>query len=727
MPRLLLTSIISLSLGMSVIGAFVPSVHAQNTPTTPATPTTVQAPSVFDAIGNEAAQQRAQNANGDDSRSSDEKKPMSWVTQTFNSAFVAVMTAIMTIFAWLLGIAMVMLDYSVLYTVVHMGAYVKNLSAIGVTWEILRNVGNIALIFGFLAIGIATILNANWYGGKQMIPRLIMGAVLLNFSLFMTEAVIDVGNFLATRVYTQINGGVSAGVSLSATTPGTSPGDSIIGRANDAVASTASSVNNEAISNKIMNQLGLQRLYGDALNGNKELLKENNVPLVAMLGILLFMVLAFVMFFLSFVLISRFVYLIYAIIVAPVGVVGFVIPHFENFGKNWFKNLVIQSMTAPVMLLLLYVALRIITDASFLGFGTPPDYTGFIQDAQGNFNLSGFANILISFFIAIGSLLGVIYGTKKFGAFGSSFAMKTAGKLSFGLAAWTARNTAGLGSQYLSKAIRTSSLNKTKTGRLFAGGFDRVATGSLDIRGSKWGSSALKTLDIEAGDVQKGGYRGARDESAKQHQEYIKSVDTAVDEKNAGEVSRLMKVRGEAEKAAESLTASISGTVKPLEELAKKQGEEVNRLKKEVEQNKNSGIAGPERERRDKETIEKLESTQMAFDATQAQIKEVKKPLSEAKSTLENAEGAEKKFSKEVSSQKKATKLAYAENIRGSLSSLIFGSGARMAANKIVKDSLKKEDKLDAIKKLLNEGEKPKEGVPGEEKPKEVKPKEGGI
>ena len=117
----------------------------------------------------------------------------------------------------------------------------------------------------------------------------------------------------------------------------------------------------------------------------------------------------------------------------------------------------------------------------------------------------------------------------------------------------------------------------------------------------------------------------------------------------------------------------------------------------------------------------------MAFDATQAQIKEVKKPLSEAKSTLENAEGAEKKFSKEVSSQKKATKLAYAENIRGSLSSLIFGSGARMAANKIVKDSLKKEDKLDAIKKLLNEGEKPKEGVPGEEKPKEVKPKEGGI
>ena len=89
-----------------------------------------------------------------------------------------------------------------------MGNYVNNLSAVGVTWRILRDLGNIIIIFGFLAIGITTILNVNWYGGKmKMLPMLLVSAVFLNFSLFITEAVIDTGNLFATQFYTQINGG----------------------------------------------------------------------------------------------------------------------------------------------------------------------------------------------------------------------------------------------------------------------------------------------------------------------------------------------------------------------------------------------------------------------------------------------------------------------------------------------------------------------------------------
>ena len=92
----------------------------------------------------------------------------------------------------------------------HNGDYVNNLSAVGVTWRILRDLGNIIIIFGFLAIGITTILNVNWYGGKmKMLPMLLVSAVFLNFSLFITEAVIDTGNLFATQFYTQINGGVS--------------------------------------------------------------------------------------------------------------------------------------------------------------------------------------------------------------------------------------------------------------------------------------------------------------------------------------------------------------------------------------------------------------------------------------------------------------------------------------------------------------------------------------
>jgi len=115
----------------------------------------------------------------------------------------------MGLFAWLVGVAALALDYAMYYTVVVMGSYVKGLSGVGIAWQVLRDIGNIFLIFGFLAVGISIILESERYGfGKKMIPMLLVGAVFLNFSLFISEAVIDIGNLFATQIYSQINGGV---------------------------------------------------------------------------------------------------------------------------------------------------------------------------------------------------------------------------------------------------------------------------------------------------------------------------------------------------------------------------------------------------------------------------------------------------------------------------------------------------------------------------------------
>jgi len=81
-----------------------------------------------------------------------------------SQGFDSVMIWIMSLFAWLVGVAAITLDNVVYYTVVTMGDYVHKLSAVGVTWRILRDLGNIMLIFGFLAAGIATILNVDMYG-----------------------------------------------------------------------------------------------------------------------------------------------------------------------------------------------------------------------------------------------------------------------------------------------------------------------------------------------------------------------------------------------------------------------------------------------------------------------------------------------------------------------------------------------------------------------------------
>lgn len=405
---------------------------------------------------------------------------------TTDEAYDGIMARIMSLFAWLVGVAAIVLDYAVYYTVVTMGNYVNDLSAIGVTWSILRDIGNIFLIFGFLAVGITTILNVDWYGGgKKMLPMMFVAAIFLNFSLFITEAVIDTGNLFATQFYTQINGGNPAGIKSF------DPG--------------SLSVSNEGISNKIMGQLGLQTIYGDAIT-NKKVFEGGAPWFIGFMGIILFIVTAFVLFSLAFVLIARFVILIFLIILAPVGFAGLAVPQLASIAKKWWDKLFEQTITAPVLLLMLYIALTIITDVRFLtGFGIDkngPQWLGFITGG----NLSGFASMMLSFLVAMGLLLAVVIFAKNLSAFGASKASQLAGKLTFGATAWGARATVGtgigrglLGNRFIKRAaVSDNALIKYGSRALSFTG-KRLQSRTFDVRNMPGAQAGLGAMTIDAG------------------------------------------------------------------------------------------------------------------------------------------------------------------------------------------------------------------------------------
>jgi len=425
-------------------------------------------------------------------------------TQKQDTAYNGVMLKIMGLFAWLLGVAAVTLDYAVYYTVVKMGVYVSGLSAVGVAWRILRDLGNIALIFGFLAIGISTIIGSDLYGwGQKMLPKLLMAAVALNFSLFFTEAIIDTGNLFATQFYTQIKGGqLPTAAQLS--------GNKI------------ENIQNEGISGKIMSQLGMQNIYGKAVS-NQAIFEGTNPWFIGFMGILLFITASFVMFSLAFILIARFVALIFIIIVAPIGVVGFAVPKLEGIGKSWRDKLFEQTITAPILLLMLYIALAVITDAQFLtglGSGGNPDWNGTMTG-----NLAGFASTFLSFLVAMGLLLAVTMYAKKMGAAGAAMATKTAGKLTFGATAWGLRQTAGRGFQGASTKFNASRFSRVPVvGRAISGVLGRGAVASYDVRGSKaWDALSHTPLGKpDAGDAQKGGFSA----SQKARKDVMKAYDT---------------------------------------------------------------------------------------------------------------------------------------------------------------------------------------------------------
>lgn len=690
MRRFLVISFTLLALAVSAAGA-TPAAHAQTTGGAPLT--TQGGGTEVGGLGgaiDDAAKLAAANTKAEEDRAG-----------VLRTMLNSVMWAIASLFAWLVGVAALTLNYAMYYTVVDMGRYINGLSSIGTVWKILRDIGNILLIFGFLAVGISIIIDSAWYGGGQkLLPTLLIAAVFTNFSLFAAEAVIDVNNLFATQFYKQINGGDEIPI----------PTDTKF----------SDIINKKGVAGVLMSRLGLPSIYGEAKEAGadgKTLFAGDTPWYMGFMSIILFIVVAFVMFALAFILVARFVILIYLIILSPIGVAGLAVPHLAGYARAWWSNLFRQAITAPILLLLLYIALMIITDGSFFGFGTSKPVWGGVE--TGDF--IGFAATLLSYFIAVGLLLAIVIITKSLSAFGASWATKTAGKLSFGATAWGMNRTLGRGAYHVQRRLRSSeTFNKINamTGRAMTRTLDRAATGSFDVRGT----GALKNLPggIDAGTPTKGGFVAARDRSIKDHEEEAKRIDKAIEERGANKKEE--EAIAVAEKELATAKEARKTAEKEHEDAKKKWDPEIERLKAEVkrlEEEKKTDkywITNPANERQ-------LEAAKKSLTTTQKSLADASEAFESAKTAVKIASGKEAEANKSsrdrIAGDKKASKLAYAEGISHPgvgypLTFVTYGPASKAAANKIkasLKDQSTEKKALEAVKKLVEEekqkGEKP--------------------
>jgi hypothetical protein len=72
-------------------------------------------------------------------------------------------------------------------------------------WRIVRDFSNIFFILVLLYISIKMIIGLGGAGVKKMIASVIVAALLINFSMFMTQVVIDASNILALIFYNKIS------------------------------------------------------------------------------------------------------------------------------------------------------------------------------------------------------------------------------------------------------------------------------------------------------------------------------------------------------------------------------------------------------------------------------------------------------------------------------------------------------------------------------------------
>jgi len=189
-------------------------------------------------------------------------------------------------------------------------------------WSVMRSIANVAFVIVFLIIIFSQLssLGVSNYGVKKMLPRLIIGAILVNLSYFISQLAVDLSNILgyslkdvfdAIAANFQAEGAISISEELSGAT-----GAGFSGVAGAILAASITGVAFYALLSTL-------------------------VPVILAALVALVMIL--------FILVARQALIILLVIVSPLAFVAFLLPNTEKLFTQWRKALTALLLVFPII------------------------------------------------------------------------------------------------------------------------------------------------------------------------------------------------------------------------------------------------------------------------------------------------------------------------------------------------------------------------------------------
>jgi predicted transcriptional regulator len=322
---------------------------------------------------------------------------------------------------------------------------------------------------------------------KKLIPKVIIVALLINFSMFFTKAIIDVSNIVAFEFY-------KTAQSIGNSTP--------IPYFPDVKSGLTAS---------IMNGLQVQQIVNDQGKVAIAVTNPTYEFFSVLFAIVVVLVATFVLLVMATLLLIRFILFLFLIITSPVAFVGFLLPQLKSQADKWWKTLSAQAVFAPVFFILMLIVMLIINDPSFHNFLQTLAHSGTAtNEASAAQYIANITAIALQYTIVIALLILALISAKQLSGGAAGWAAKLGGKAS-GIGAFALRNSVGkLGgrivrSEALGSLVKSDSMVGRAVGKSLILGGNQLQTRSFDARGVKaFGSYA------EGSVAQKGGLVGAQ-------------------------------------------------------------------------------------------------------------------------------------------------------------------------------------------------------------------------
>jgi hypothetical protein len=347
----------------------------------------------------------------------------------------------------------IVLEKSVLFSIQSFGEQVAGSSVVMTGWVVFRDLANVVFIFLILWVAIATILGLHHGNTMGSVLKIVIAAILINFSLLLTKIIIDGANILALHFYGLIT------------------------------------ANGEGqLSGMLMHGLKIQTIY-DPSGMVSDSPAISKIITISIFGAIMLLISSWVFLAAAFMFLARSVYLIVLMVLSPFAFIAWVVPGLESMTHNWWHKLFKQAFFAPIFMTMIYVLGKIIQ--------TPPqgDTSGTIVSAlnamtNADPNVAaadkltaalGASGIFLNFFLIIGFLVAALLAGSYFGQVGASTAISWGNKIRGMGQSWVGGRLIGMPARAIEERFQKTYFGNTAMGK-------RIREWTvIPLKNAKWG------------------------------------------------------------------------------------------------------------------------------------------------------------------------------------------------------------------------------------------------
>ena len=320
--------------------------------------------------------------------------------------------------------------------------------AVQTGWNIVLQFTNLGFVLAIIVIAFATILRIESYGMKKILWKLVVAALLVNFSLVIAGAFISMSATLSNVFITQALGDSANGNNLSI--------------------ALGNAIQPQKLGQVQERDAGWWEKLTNALNYFFEYL-------AGLFFVIVFTFLAALAFLTLFImLLVRIIALMILLIVAPIVWLLWIFPATDKYWKQWWTEFLRWNFFAPIVLFFVYLA--VVTAAAFQTSDSTlkdPAFEAALTKSQGQYTAAasvnktilnpkldsvssgngeeGFFGYSAQLLVVLGMIYGGIYVANKFSIYGGNLGVDIAQSTGKNVGHWAGRLPLRAGSRGLKK------------------------------------------------------------------------------------------------------------------------------------------------------------------------------------------------------------------------------------------------------------------------------------